>query len=119
MVGIGLCTKGDFNVTAIGFAASLSNNLFDCCQNVLSKVFLETTTPESLQLNTSVAATLFQLPMLLFYMRESAVQGGLDDRSSAVASSLFLFIDCLSFHAQVLLAFISVFRYRRMGGELI
>ena len=67
MLGLLITSGTELSFDTVGFCAALATNCVDCIQNVFSKSLMETLTPIELQLYTSAAAAMLQLPLVLYY----------------------------------------------------
>ncbi|CAF1088810.1 unnamed protein product [Adineta ricciae] len=70
--GLCLCSSFELSFDMFGFLCALGTNIFDCLQNVYSKLLLSGEkyryTAIELQLWTSLVACVFQIPLLYYYV---------------------------------------------------
>ncbi|UJR37120.1 hypothetical protein I4U23_029824 [Adineta vaga] len=76
-VGLCLCSSFELSFEMFGFLCALGTNVFDCLQNVYSKLLISGEkyryTPIQLQFWTSLLACVFQLPLLYSYVDLSSI----------------------------------------------
>lgn len=71
-LGLCLCSSFELSFNLFGFFCALGTNIFDCLQNVYSKVLISDEhyryTAIELQFWASLLACIFQIPLLLYYV---------------------------------------------------
>ena len=107
MAGLVLCTANELSFHMIGFLAALMNNFLDCIQNVVSKKMMKShVTPVQLQFFTSVAGSFFQLPTMLWQLRESASSAATAHTKPAGSEmAIYMLICGVFFHIQSVSAY--------------
>ncbi|CAF2612439.1 unnamed protein product [Rotaria sp. Silwood2] len=71
-IGLCLCSSFELSFNLFGFLCALGTNIFDCLQNVYSKILISGEhyrySAVELQFWTSLLACIFQLPLLVYYV---------------------------------------------------
>ncbi|CAF1439474.1 unnamed protein product [Adineta ricciae] len=108
-IGLGLCSSFELSFNIFGFLCALGTNIFECLQNVYSKVLISGEryryTAVELQFWASLVASVFQMPLLFYNVPVlSAI------RSTSLTLFLLYIFNGISYHIQSVAAY-SVMAY--------
>ncbi|CAF1067876.1 unnamed protein product [Adineta steineri] len=103
-IGLGLCSSFELSFNSFGFLCALGTNIFECLQNVYSKVLISGDryryTAVELQFWASLVASIFQFPILCYNVHILSAL-----HSTSMTLALLYIFNGISYHIQSVAAY--------------